>query len=68
MPRIPAMTIGISDFMIRPGRLWPIPVMPTPDLAVPYAAPKSDKSELTADGDRDGDAGEARKCLRSYVC
>ena len=37
---IPAMTTGTVDFKISSGRMTPIAEMPTPDLAVPYAAPK----------------------------
>eukprot|EP00490_Sorites_sp_Unknown_P016068 CAMPEP_0114650730 /NCGR_PEP_ID=MMETSP0191-20121206/7861_1 /TAXON_ID=126664 /ORGANISM="Sorites sp." /LENGTH=60 /DNA_ID=CAMNT_0001864687 /DNA_START=427 /DNA_END=609 /DNA_ORIENTATION=+ len=34
------MTTGMIDFMIISGRITPMEAMPTPDLAVPYAAPK----------------------------
>ena len=40
MPSTPAMTTGTMDFMTSSGRMTPIEAMPTPDLAVPYAAPK----------------------------
>ena len=45
------MTTGMIDFMTRSGFMTPIDDTPTPDLAVPYAAPRS------ADG---GDGGSAR--------
>ena len=35
------MIIGTMDFMIMSGFNTPIEAMPIPDLAVPYAAPKS---------------------------
>jgi hypothetical protein len=37
---IPAMMTGTTFLMIRSGRRTPIDAIPTPDLAVPYAAPK----------------------------
>lgn len=40
-PRMPAMTTGISDFIISPGFRCAMPAMPTPAFAVPNAAPKS---------------------------
>ena len=36
-----AMTTGIMDFMTAPGFMTPRLATPTPDLAVPYAAPIS---------------------------
>ena len=39
MPSTPAMTTGTMDFMTSSGRITPMDAMPTPDLAVPYAAP-----------------------------
>eukprot|EP00409_Alexandrium_fundyense_P007217 CAMPEP_0195046908 /NCGR_PEP_ID=MMETSP0347-20130606/30275_1 /TAXON_ID=2932 /ORGANISM="Alexandrium fundyense, Strain CCMP1719" /LENGTH=65 /DNA_ID=CAMNT_0040075011 /DNA_START=24 /DNA_END=221 /DNA_ORIENTATION=- len=33
------MTTGMMDLMTMSGRITPIEEMPTPDLAVPYAAP-----------------------------
>lgn len=60
MARIPAMTTGMTSsnyepckhcrrsqgllLMIRSGRRTPMAVMPTPDFAVPYAAPKQVKT------------------------
>ena len=38
------MIMGTIDFMIMSGFKTPIEAMPMPDLAVPYAAPKSIKS------------------------
>ena len=35
------MMIGTIDFMIMSGLSTPIDAMPMPDLAVPYAAPRS---------------------------
>ena len=40
---LPAMTTGIIDFMMRSGFMTAIAEIPTPDLAVPYAAPRADK-------------------------
>ena len=37
------MTTGIIDLMIIEGFNDPTPEIPTPLLAVPYAAPKSNK-------------------------
>lgn len=42
MPRIPAMTTGIRDFMTTAGFQIAMLLMPVPAFAVPYAAPKSD--------------------------
>lgn len=39
MPRTPAMTTGTMDFITSSGRMTPMEAIPTPDLAVPYAAP-----------------------------
>lgn len=36
------MTTGTIDFITSSGRMTPIDAIPTPDLAVPYAAPKPD--------------------------
>ena len=41
MPSTPAMTTGMIDFITRSGFMTPIDDTPTPDLAVPYAAPRS---------------------------
>jgi hypothetical protein len=38
---IPAMTTGITDFMIKSGLITLIAAMPVPLLAVPYAAPRA---------------------------
>lgn len=38
------MTTGTTDFMISSGLITPIAAIPTPDLAVPYAAPKQQKT------------------------
>lgn len=40
---IPAITTGMTDFMISSGRMTAMAEMPVPDLAVPYAAPKAEK-------------------------
>lgn len=40
MPSTPAMTTGTMDFITSSGRITPMDAMPTPALAVPYAAPK----------------------------
>ena len=39
MPRIPAMMMGMSDLKIISVRVMPMKQMPTPERAVPYAAP-----------------------------
>ena len=39
MAMIPAMTTGMSAFITKSGRKVPIPAIPTPLFAVPYAAP-----------------------------
>lgn len=41
MPSTPAMTTGMIFLMTSPGFITPIEAIPTPDLAVPYAAPMS---------------------------
>lgn len=41
MAMIPAITTGITDFMINSGRMTAIAEIPVPDLAVPYAAPRA---------------------------
>jgi hypothetical protein len=41
MAIIPAMTTGITDFMINSGFITAIADIPQPDLAVPYAAPNA---------------------------
>ena len=41
MPSTPAMTTGMIDFITRSGFITPMDDTPTPDLAVPYAAPRS---------------------------
>ena len=38
------MIMGTIDFIIMSGFKTPMEAMPMPDLAVPYAAPKSIKS------------------------
>ena len=40
MAMIPAMTTGTIDFMISSGRMTAMADTPTPDLAVPYEAPR----------------------------
>ena len=45
MPNTPAMTTGMIDFITRSGFITPIDDTPTPDLAVPYAAPRSVAAE-----------------------
>lgn len=42
IPRIPAMTTGISDFITTEGLHIDMLLIPVPALAVPYAAPKSE--------------------------
>lgn len=41
MAIIPAMTTGMTDFMISSGRITDIAAIPVPDFAVPYAAPSA---------------------------
>jgi len=42
------MTTGIIDFIISSGFKTPIDEIPTPDLAVPYEAPKFEKIKAIA--------------------
>ena len=42
------MMIGISDLKTSSGFEIPTEVIPTPDLAVPYAAPKLQKTSAAA--------------------
>lgn len=39
MPSTPAITTGTMDFITSSGRMTPMLAIPTPLLAVPYAAP-----------------------------
>jgi len=48
MPSTPAITTGMIDFITRSGFITPIDDTPTPDLAVPYAAPRFAKMSATA--------------------
>lgn len=41
MPRIPAMTTGMRDFMTTAGFQMAMLLMPVPALDVPKAAPRS---------------------------
>lgn len=41
MATIPAITIGMMDFIISSGLITAIAAIPVPALAVPYAAPKA---------------------------
>ena len=41
IPTIPAITTGMIFFMMSSGLMTPIFVTPTPDFAVPYAAPNA---------------------------
>lgn len=42
---IPAMTTGMIHFMISSGRMTDMAAMPTPDFAVPYAAPRAETQQ-----------------------
>ena len=42
------MTTGTMDFMTSSGLITPMAAMPTPDLAVPYAAPIEEKTSAAA--------------------
>lgn len=48
IPMIPAMTGATTFFMISSGRITPDAQIPTPDFAVPYAAPKLVKTTAAA--------------------
>jgi hypothetical protein len=48
MPKIPAITTGTTDFMISYGFNTPIEQIPTPALALPYAAPRLAKIKAEA--------------------
>jgi hypothetical protein len=39
------MTTGMIDFMINSGLITDMAAIPTPDFAVPYAAPKATQLE-----------------------
>lgn len=41
MAMIPAMTTGMTDFMMNSGFMTAMADIPQPDLAVPYAAPRA---------------------------
>jgi len=41
MAMMPAITIGMMDFMIMSGFVTEIPAIPVPAFAVPYAAPSA---------------------------
>lgn len=43
---IPAMTTGMMHFMMSSGRITDMAAMPTPDLAVPYAAPRAEEEYM----------------------
>ena len=40
---IPAMTTGMTDFIISSGLITDIAAIPVPDLAVPQAAPRAER-------------------------
>ena len=42
MAMIPAMTTGMTLFMMNSGRITAMAEMPQPDFAVPYAAPNAE--------------------------
>lgn len=42
IPKIPAITTGMRDFITTEGLHIEILLIPVPALAVPYAAPRSD--------------------------
>merc|ERR1719236_126180 len=44
IPRTPAMTTGMIERITKSGRITPMEEIPTPDLAVPYAAPRFAKT------------------------
>ena len=48
MPRTPAMTTGMIDLKMRSDLRTATATMPTPDLAVPYEAPKLAKTRAQA--------------------
>ena len=45
IPRIPAMTTGIIDLKMSSGLSTATLQIPTPDFAVPYAAPRFPKTK-----------------------
>lgn len=45
MAMIPAMTTGMTDFMISSGFMTAMAEIPVPDFAVPYAAPRAEGSQ-----------------------
>jgi len=46
IPKIPAITTGIKDFMTTEGLQIEILLIPVPAFAVPYAAPRSISSNM----------------------
>lgn len=38
------LTTGMMDFMMSSGRMTDMAAIPVPDFAVPYAAPKAEKT------------------------
>lgn len=70
------MTTGIIDFMMSSGFKTPIELMPTPDLAVPYEAPRSKGVEarkelgLTCEDEGAGhsDVAEEGAAFGTVVC
>ena len=56
------MTTGMIDFITRSGFITPIEDTPTPDLAVPYAAPKSAQCDtpITAEAVRRSASAKGR--------
>lgn len=40
------MTTGMIDFMINSGLITDMAAIPTPDFAVPYAAPKATQLKI----------------------
>ena len=45
MPSTPAITTGMMLRITSPGFITPMDEIPTPDLAVPYAAPMSSQDD-----------------------
>ena len=48
IPKIPAITTGMTDFIMRSGFSTPMEQIPTPLFAVPYDAPRLAKTRAQA--------------------
>ncbi|CAL6362858.1 unnamed protein product [Bathycoccus prasinos] len=68
MPRTPAMTGAMTDFITSSGRITPMLAIPTPDLAVPYAAPMFANTNALAAPMKPKNGATASPLESSLVC